>query len=155
MLAAEGFLAGSKASFVQTCSLEMSNSSRVRLSNPSLHYTCRHMCASILTWTDFDLQVAVYGLKMLLYSLVLSPQAQWHSEARIIGALTESYSLPEPVSDNLLVWTVSYSFLLFLILLKCRRRLWIAFSRVVLKLIYIAVRFLSTSSEGFHLPVWT
>lgn len=157
VLAAKRFLTGSEASFVRTCSLEMSNSSRVRLSNPlqTLHYMCRHMCASVLTWTDFDLQVAVYGLKYFS-SLALSPLAQWHPEARIIGALTASYLLPESVSDNLLVWTVSYSFLLFLILLKRRKRLWIAFfSQVVLKLIYIAVRLLSASFEDFHLPVWT
>lgn len=110
-----------------------------------------HAQAYVCFYPDMDWLWPASGsiwLKMLLSSLALSPQAQWHSEVRIIGALTESYLLPDSVSDNLLVWTVSCSFLLFLIL-------WIAFSRVVLKLIYIAVRLLSASFEGFHLPVWT
>lgn len=64
-------------------------------------------------------------LKMLP-SMALYHLAQWYSEGRIIGELTEFPWLGAYL-NSLLVWMVSHCFLLFLILLKHRKRFWISF----------------------------
>lgn len=121
------------------------NSSRVQLPNLSLKscITCLWICVllSLPYVADMDLVWPASGsirLKMLP-SMALSHPPWWHSEGRIIGRLTEFPWLGAYL-NNLLVSMVSCSSLLFLILLKHRKRFRIAFSsQVVLKLLFVVV----------------
>lgn len=135
MLAAKNFFRGDKANFVQTCSLSrMSNKFFQSASTKSRTEAC-------ITWLWICVLLSLpyvavmhsvwpasgsMWLKMLPSSMALFHAAQWFSEGRIIGGLTEFPWLGAYL-NSLLVWMVSHCFLLFLILLQHRKRFWIAF----------------------------
>lgn len=127
------------------------NSSRVHLLNLSLKCCITCLCIFVLLplpyVADTDLVWPASGsiwLKMLPSSMAFSHPALRRSEGRVIGGLTEFPWLGAYL-NNLLVWKVSRSSLLFLTLLKHRKRFWIAFfSQVVLKITFPAY------FEGFH-----
>lgn len=141
MPAAKNFLLGDKANFVQTCSFsrlsdKFIQSSSTKSLTEAFYNTAMHLCASILALCSchghFDLQVAVCGLKFFLLLRLFYHPAQWLSEGRIIGGLTEFPWLGAYLNSRL-VWMVSHCFLLFLILLEHRKRFWIAFFSQPLK----------------------
>lgn len=155
VLAAERSLLGGKDSFVRTCSLSRMSgkffqSASTKSLTEALHYKPMDSRASILTLCSRQ------GLRLTCKWQYMAENASWkssmarshpvpqHSKRRIIGGLTEFPCLG-PYLYNLLVWMVSHSSLTFLILLKCRKRFWIAFfSQVVLKPLSVVVkRFLS------------